>query len=71
MSWTNFANQFKELVGQSPINYLTEWRMHLAYSALKQTKDTILSQSVCSNMQLCVFVEGKCEFACVTEKYGA
>lgn len=43
MSRTNFANQFKELVGQAPINYLTEWRMSLAYSALKQTKDTILS----------------------------
>lgn len=43
MSRTNFANQFKELVGQSPISYLTEWRMSLAYSALKQTKDTILS----------------------------
>ena len=43
MSRTNFANQFKELVGQAPINYLTEWRMSLAYSALQLTKDTILS----------------------------
>ncbi|WP_100640646.1 AraC family transcriptional regulator [Alteromonas facilis] len=43
MSRTNFAVQFKQLVGNSPIDYLTEWRMSLAYSALKQTKDTILS----------------------------
>lgn len=43
MSRTNFANKFKELANQSPINYLTEWRMSLAYSALQLTKDTILS----------------------------
>ena len=43
MSRTSFAVQFKQLVGNSPIDYLTEWRMSLAYSALLNSSDTILS----------------------------
>lgn len=42
MSRTSFAQQFKQLVGNSPIEYLTEWRMSLAYSKLQLSKDTIL-----------------------------
>jgi len=42
MSRTSFANQFKKLVGNTPIEYLTEWRMSLAYSRLQLTKDSIL-----------------------------
>ena len=43
MSRTSFATQFKKLVGNSPMDYLTEWRMSLAYSRLQLTKDTVLS----------------------------
>lgn len=42
MSRTSFANQFKKLVGNTPMEYLTEWRMSLAYSRLQLTKDSIL-----------------------------
>ncbi|MBU3023631.1 AraC family transcriptional regulator [Aestuariibacter sp. A3R04] len=42
MSRTSFANQFKKLVGNTPIEYLTEWRMSLAYSRLQLSKDSIL-----------------------------
>ena len=43
MSRTSFAMQFKKLVGNTPMDYLTEWRMSLAYSSLQLTKDTVLS----------------------------
>lgn len=43
MSRTSFATQFKKLIGNTPMDYLTEWRMSLAYSSLQLTKDTMLS----------------------------
>ncbi|WP_100640636.1 AraC family transcriptional regulator [Alteromonas facilis] len=43
MSRTSFAVQFKQLVGNSPMDYLTEWRMSLAYSALLNSSDNVLT----------------------------
>lgn len=43
MSRTSFAEHFRRLVGNTPMDYLTEWRMSLAYSKLQLSKDTILS----------------------------
>lgn len=43
MSRTSFAQQFKHLVGNTPIDYLTEWRMSLAFSRLQLSKDTVLA----------------------------
>lgn len=43
MSRTSFAQQFKRLVGNTPIDYLTEWRMSLAYSKLQLSEDNVLS----------------------------
>ncbi|WP_448250549.1 AraC family transcriptional regulator [Thalassotalea agariperforans] len=43
MSRTAFAVAFKRLVGNSPIDYLTEWRMSLAYTDLQNTTSSILS----------------------------
>ena len=43
MSRTSFAQHFKKLVGDTPIDYLTEWRMSLAYSRLQLSKDTVLA----------------------------
>lgn len=43
MSRTSFAQQFKKLVGNTPMEYLTEWRMSLAYSRLQLSKDTMLT----------------------------
>ena len=43
MSRTSFAVEFKRLVGNSPIDYLTEWRMTLAYLQLQNTQSSILS----------------------------
>ncbi|GGA71790.1 AraC family transcriptional regulator [Neiella marina] len=43
MSRTSFAQQFKRLMGNTPMDYLTEWRMSLAYSKLQLSQDTVLS----------------------------
>jgi len=36
MSRTVFANTFREVVGQTPADYLTDWRILLAQSRLRQ-----------------------------------
>lgn len=36
MSRARFAHNFRELVGMTPFEYLTEWRVSLAQTALKQ-----------------------------------
>jgi len=43
MSRTAFAGLFKELVGDSPIDYLTNWRMSVAYKKLQMTDEPIIS----------------------------
>ena len=42
MSRTSFTGEFKRLVGNSPMEYLTEWRMSLAFADLQNTKSSIL-----------------------------
>lgn len=41
MSRTSFATRFKALVGQSPLDYLTHWRMGLAGNRLTQSDEPI------------------------------
>ena len=41
MSRAGFALKFKETVGQSPIEYLTRWRMLLAEDRMAGTTDSI------------------------------
>jgi len=41
MSRSSFAQKFKEMVGQSPMDYLTHWRMLIAADKLANTKDSI------------------------------
>ena len=36
MSRSAFADRFAELVGQSPMSYVTQWRMHIAMTWLKE-----------------------------------
>ena len=36
-----FAHRFKELVGESPIAFLTDWRISLAADGLRSTDDTV------------------------------
>nr|WP_242698704.1 helix-turn-helix transcriptional regulator [Alteromonas sp. 5E99-2] len=36
MSRAKFAELFHNLVGQTPLNYLTDWRINLAKSLLKK-----------------------------------
>jgi AraC-like DNA-binding protein len=43
MSRTAFAQTFKKTVGESPIQYLTQWRMTLAASRLQDKGETISS----------------------------
>ena len=41
MSRGRFAQRFKMLLGQSPIHYLTDWRLHKAKRLLKETNISI------------------------------
>lgn len=41
MSRSIFAQRFKEIVGSSPIEYLTRWRMLLAADRIANTRDSI------------------------------
>jgi len=41
MSRSSFALRFKEVIGTTPIEYLTRWRMLLACEKLKSTSDSI------------------------------
>ena len=41
MSRTTFAVRFREVVGQSPLDYLTSWRMQLAADLLQSTDDNV------------------------------
>lgn len=43
MSRTRFAQQFKRLLGNTPTEYLTQWRMSLACSRLQSGQDTVLA----------------------------
>ena len=43
MSRSAFASRFKSIVGQTPLDYLAEWRMHKA-AALLQSSDFSLSE---------------------------
>ena len=42
MSRTAFSQHFKQLLGESPLGYLTRWRMTLAQRRLRQSQDAIL-----------------------------
>jgi AraC-like DNA-binding protein len=41
MSRSIFAQRFKEIVGSSPIEYLTRWRMLLPADRISNTRDSI------------------------------
>lgn len=41
MSRSSFAERFRALVGATPMDYLTRWRMLLAADRLKQSKDPV------------------------------
>jgi len=43
MSRTSFALRFKEVMGTTPLAYLTDWRMHLAERDLRQTELPVAS----------------------------
>lgn len=43
MSRTAFATRFRELVGESPVNYLTQWRMVVAGRLLQDTDTSAAS----------------------------
>jgi len=41
VSRSALASRFTELIGESPIHYLTAWRMHLARQLLQENRFTI------------------------------
>jgi AraC-like DNA-binding protein len=43
MSRTTFAERFREVVGQTPLDYLAGWRMRLAAERLHRTDDSVAS----------------------------
>jgi AraC-like DNA-binding protein len=48
MSRTSFAVRFARLVGMTPLNYLTHWRMQEARRLLRQTRDPVLAIAECA-----------------------
>ncbi|MBC3767048.1 AraC family transcriptional regulator [Neptunicella marina] len=42
MSRTAFSQRFKLLVGETPLHYISQWRMSLAHQRLSMTSDSIL-----------------------------
>jgi AraC-like DNA-binding protein len=42
-SRTAFAERFREVVGQTPLDYLAGWRMRLAADRLRRSSDSIAS----------------------------
>lgn len=46
MSRSAFAARFSDLVGETPLKYLTEWRMRLARSRLIETNDALAAISM-------------------------
>ena len=46
MSRARFASRFHELVGESPISYLTDWRMHCASRQLTARRKTLAAISL-------------------------
>jgi AraC-like DNA-binding protein len=43
MSRTAFANRFRQLVGTAPLEYLQQWRLAIATTALKTSEEPLLS----------------------------
>ena len=43
MSRSSFANHFRNKVGQTPMHYLTQWRMLLAQRILEESEESIAS----------------------------
>jgi AraC-like DNA-binding protein len=41
MSRSTFAQRFKEVVGASPMDYLTRWRMLVAGSKLRNSRESV------------------------------
>lgn len=46
MSRSAFARQFKEVVGESPLEYLTQWRMSKAYTLLAEEGASTLAAAI-------------------------
>jgi AraC-like DNA-binding protein len=42
MSRSAFAARFHELVGETPVEYLTRWRMQCAARVLRETGDAVI-----------------------------
>ncbi|AOT08053.1 AraC family transcriptional regulator [Pseudoalteromonas luteoviolacea] len=43
MSRSAFANLFHEIIGMTPLSYLSQWRMHIAQDLLKEGKESMIS----------------------------
>ena len=41
MSRTSFSNHFKNMMGETPLNYITQWRMLLAKELLKESNQSV------------------------------
>ncbi|MEM7098364.1 MAG: AraC family transcriptional regulator [Pseudomonadota bacterium] len=51
MSRSTFAERFKTLLGESPMEYLTRWRMQLAYNMLDEERLSVLEVALRSGYE--------------------
>ena len=73
MSRSSLALKFKSTVGQSPMEYLTQWRMLLAGERLTNSKDSIavISSSLGYESESAFSTSFKKVMGCSPRKYGA
>jgi len=51
MSRTQFARRFKDVLNQTPMQYLTDWRLQKARQWLKQTGSSVAEMGLRSSYQ--------------------
>jgi len=71
MSRTTFAERFKNLVGQAPLEYLTSWRMLIARNALQSDKTNLatLAEQVGYESDTAFSLAFKRTFGCSPGRY--
>jgi AraC-like DNA-binding protein len=72
MSRSGFALRFRQVVGCAPLDYMTQWRMHVALSRLRQpgTQVAVLAAQLGYCSESAFGTAFKRQFGCAPRRYG-